>query len=109
VIVFLVYAGLCALLTLAYWLLITAWLYQAAVKASMPELLWAALGFFFNIFAVIAFVVVRSLQPVCPGCGVRQKEAEYCRACGTAIKRKCAGLWSLADAKDSYCPTAGKP
>ena len=106
--VFGVYAGLCALLALAYWLLIAAWLYQAAAKASMPELLWAALGLFFNIFAVIAFVVIRSLQPACPECGVRQKEAKYCRICGAAMKSKCAGCGAEADTQDSYCPHCGK-
>ena len=108
VIVLGVYAGLCALLALAYWFLIVAWLYQAAAKASMPELLWAALGFFFNIFAVIVFLVVRSLQPVCPKCGVRQKEAEYCRACGAAMKSKCPGCGAMADARDGYCAHCGK-
>lgn len=103
-----VYAGLCLLIALAYWLLIAAWLYQAAAKASMAELLWAALGFFFNIFAVIAFVIVRSLQPVCPGCGVRQKAAAYCRTCGTAMKRKCPGCGASADAEDAYCSHCGK-
>jgi hypothetical protein len=75
---------------------------------SVPELLWAVLGFFFNIFAVIAFAVIRSLQPVCPGCGVRQKAAEYCRAYGVMMKRKCAGCGAVANAKDSYCSQCGK-
>ena len=107
-IVFGVYAGLCALLALAYWLLIAAWLYQAAAKASMSRTLWAILGLFFNLLAVIAFLVVRSLQAVCPGCGTYQKAAEYCRACGAAMKRKCAGCGALADTKDVYCSRCGK-
>lgn len=107
-IVFGVYAGLCALLALAYWLLITAWLYQAATKASMNRTHWTMLGLFFNLLAVIAFLIVRSLQAVCPGCGAYQKAAEYCRVCGAAMKRKCAGCGAVADAKDSYCSNCGK-
>lgn len=107
-IVFWVYAVLCALLALAYWLLIMAWLYQAAAKASMNRTLWTILGLFFNLVAVIAFLIVRSLQAVCPSCGVYQKAAEYCRVCGAPMKCKCAGCGTLVDVKDSYCSNCGR-
>lgn len=107
-IVFGVYAVLCALLALAYWLLIMAWLYKAAAKASMNRTLWTILGLFFNLLAVIAFLIVRSLQAVCPGCGAYQKAAEFCRVCGVAMKRKCVGCGTSVDVKDSYCSNCGR-
>jgi glutaminase len=106
--VFWVYAVLCALLALAYWLLIMAWLYQAAAKASMNRTLWTILGLFFNLVAVIAFLIVRSLQAVCPSCGVYQKAAEYCRVCGAPMKCKCAGVAHWSTSKTAIAPTAGR-
>jgi hypothetical protein len=103
------YLTLLTLLFIAYWLLITAWLYQAATKASMNGLLWALLGFFFNLYAVIAFLVIRSfIRQSCYSCGARQKPATYCIACGTAMKHQCSECGELTDPKDSFCSKCGK-
>ena len=45
-----------------YWLTVVAWLYKSAVIAGMNPSLWAILGAFLNIFAVLAFWIVRD-QP----------------------------------------------
>lgn len=42
-----------------YWLTVVAWLYKSAAVASMNLSLWAILGTFLNIFAVLAFWIVR--------------------------------------------------
>ena len=42
-----------------YWLTVVAWLYKSAVVAGMNLSLWAILGTFLNIFAVLAFWIVR--------------------------------------------------
>ncbi len=107
-IVFFTYAALCALIALSYWLLIMAWLYQAASKASMNRTLWTILGLFFNLAAVIAFLIVRSLQMVCPICGTYQKPAAFCRACGAPLQIKCSECGVLVDEKDIYCFCCGK-
>lgn len=88
-IVFFTYAALCALIALVYWLLVMAWLYQAASKAAMNRTLWTILGLFFNLAAVIAFLIVRSLQTICPSCCAYQKAGAFCRACGVPLQIKC--------------------
>lgn len=107
-IVFFTYAALCALIALVYWLLVMAWLYQAASKAAMNRTLWTILGLFFNLATVIAFLIVRSLQTVCPSCGAYQKAGTFCRACGVPLQIKCAGCGVLAEGKDNYCSHCGK-
>ena len=52
-------AVLWAVLALYYWLAVIAWLYKSAVNERMNKSLWAVLGLFFNIFAVMAFCIVR--------------------------------------------------
>jgi len=42
-----------------YWLTVVAWLYKSAAVAGMNLSLWAILGTFLNIFAVLAFWIVR--------------------------------------------------
>lgn len=56
-------AVLWAVLVLYYWLAVIAWLYKSAVNEGMNKSLWAVLGLFFNIFAVMAFCIVRD-RPV---------------------------------------------
>lgn len=102
------YAALCTLIVLAYWLLIMAWLYQAASKAAMNRTLWTILGLFFNLAAVIAFLITRSLQTVCLSCGAYQRAGTFCRACGAPLQIKCAECGSLIDEKDNYCSHCGK-
>lgn len=48
-----------AVLVLAYWLTVAAWLCKSAVNEGMNRSLWPILGLFFNVFAVMAFCIVR--------------------------------------------------
>ena len=48
-----------AVLVIYYWLAVIAWLYKSAVNEKMNKSLWPILGIFFNIFAVMAFCIVR--------------------------------------------------
>ncbi|MDD4699766.1 MAG: zinc ribbon domain-containing protein [Oscillospiraceae bacterium] len=102
------YIGICGLFALAYWLIIAAWLFQASVKAGMSSLLWTALGLFFNVLAVIAFLIVRNFMNVCPNCGTYQKSAKYCRSCGAEMQIKCAGCGTVVKPMDLYCSHCGK-
>lgn len=52
--------ALWAVLALWYWAEVVAWLYRAAVQANMNHALWPILGAFVNIFAVLAFLIVRA-------------------------------------------------
>lgn len=103
-----VYGLLCLLIGISYWLLIAAWLYQAAEKCAMNGLLWTVLGILFNLAAVLAFVLLRSRKPFCPGCGRHQDAAEYCRFCGEPMRRKCGGCGAAAGIHDAYCSQCGK-
>lgn len=40
-------------------LAVIAWLYKSAVNEKMNKSLWPILGIFFNVFAVMAFCIVR--------------------------------------------------
>ncbi len=103
-----VYGLLCLLIGISYWLLIAAWLYQAAEKCSMNGLFWAALGIFFNLAAVITFLLLRSRKTICHSCGQRQNAAEYCRACGAPMQLKCSECGTVMDIRDAYCSHCGK-
>lgn len=48
-----------AVLALYYWLAVVAWLYKSAVNEGMNKSLWPILGLFVNVFAVMAFCIVR--------------------------------------------------
>lgn len=107
-IVFFTYVSFCALIALTYWLLVMAWLYRAAAKAAMNRTLWTILGLFFNLAAVIAFLIMRSLQTACPSCGTYQKAGIFCRACGAPLQIKCTECGVLVEGKDAYCSHCGK-
>lgn len=55
-------SALWGVLVLSYWLTVVAWLYKSAVNEGMNKSLWPILGIFFNVFAVMAFCIVRD-QP----------------------------------------------
>lgn len=102
------YLLLCMLIGMSFWLLIAAWLYQSAEKSAMNGLFWAVLGIFFNLAAVLAFLLLRSKKAVCLNCGRRQNAAEYCRSCGVALQRKCGACGALTDIRDIYCSNCGE-
>lgn len=103
-----VYGLLCLLIGISYWFLITAWLYQAAEKCSMNGFLWSVLGIFFNLSAVLVFLLLRSRKAICPRCGLRQNTAEFCRACGAPMQLKCSECGTVMDIRDAYCSHCGK-
>lgn len=93
-----------------FWILVAAWLYQAAVRSGMNGLLWLAAGIFGNVFAAIAFWIVRSfVRRKCPSCGSFQSaKAHYCSNCGTAMYKKCEACGELCTCGDKFCHACGK-
>lgn len=102
-------ALLCGLLALAFWLLVAAWLYQAAVLSAMGGPLWGVLGLVGNVFAVVLFVIVRSfLRRKCPACGRWQnREAAYCSTCGSTMGRKCPDCGTNCPTDTRFCSACG--
>lgn len=64
----------------AFWLLIAAWLYQAAVLSKMHRLIWFFLGLCGNLAAVVVFLLLRSLiRKKCDACeNYQMMKAQYC-------------------------------
>lgn len=107
--------GLTALLEslslLMFWLLIAAWLYQAAVRSGMNGLLWLAVGLAGNVFGAAAFLLARSFTRIkCPSCGAfLPVKAQYCPKCGAALYEKCADCGEACAVDDTFCRACGKP
>lgn len=107
--------GLTALLEslflLLFWLLIAAWLYQAAVRSGMNGLLWLAVGLAGNVFGAAAFLLARSFTRIkCPSCGAcLPVKAQYCPKCGVALYEKCADCGEACAVDDTFCRACGKP
>ena len=99
---------LCELLAVTFWLLIAAWLYQAAVLSGMNGLLWALLGLGGNVFAVVMFLLIRSFaRKKCSSCGRWQKKGSFCRACGVKLKKTCPTCGTECEADDVFCASCG--
>jgi len=96
--------ALCGLCALAWWLLAAAWLYKASAEAGMNRALWTVLGLLANLIAVLAFLIVRGRMTRCPSCGVWQKAALYCAACGAKLSIACPGCGGICAASNEYCP-----
>lgn len=102
-------ALLCGLLALAFWLLVAAWLYQAAALSGMSGPLWGVLGLCGNVFAAALFAIVRSfIRKKCPSCErFQDKKAAYCTACGSAMSRKCPECGVDCPVYAQFCPSCG--
>lgn len=102
---------LCGFLSLfLFWLLVTAWLYQAAVRSGMNGLFWLAAGIAGNVFGAIVFLLVRSFIRVrCPSCGAfLPVKTQYCSGCGAAMYEKCTVCGEDCAVGDNFCCACGK-
>lgn len=102
---------LCALLALAFWLLVALWLYQAAILAKMNGSLWLLLGLVGSVGTVFLFILVRSLtRKKCDACGEYQPaKAQYCAKCGAALFVKCPVCGTAHKKVDLFCQSCGSP
>lgn len=94
-----------------FWILVAAWLYQAAVHSGMNGLVWLVAGLAGNVFGAIIFLLVRSFIRVkCPICGAfLQVKTQYCPKCGTAMYEKCADCGEGCAVDDTFCRACGNP
>ena len=97
------------LLTIAYWILVAAWLYQRAIQADMNGLLWFLLGIGGNLGAGVVFLVIRGIfRENCPSCGKWQKESIFCRRCGAAVSQVCSDCGQTCRNTDKFCGSCGR-
>lgn len=104
--------ALCGSLSLfLFWILVAAWLYQAAVRSGMNGLVWLTVGLACNVFGAIVFVLVRSFVRIkCPSCGAFQPiKTQYCSKCGASMYEKCADCGEGCAVGDTFCRACGKP
>ena len=93
----------------AYWLLVAAWLYQAAYRAKMKCELWLLAGLLGNVLAVLVFLLVRSfLRIQCSKCGSWQQKNRCCTDCGAALEQECPSCHTVIHGKNRFCPNCGK-
>lgn len=94
-----------------YWLMTAACLYKSAHSSKMNGLFWLLCGLCGNIFAVLAFMVVRSLiRQRCIECGHWQMKGRWhCTECGAAMNKVCPECGGTCDLNDRYCSRCGKP
>ena len=104
-----IYAALCVLILVIFWLAVAAWMYKKAVQFNMNGLFWLIVGLVTNVVGVAALFIVRSaLYEKCPSCGTWQKKRNlFCTACGAEWKRTCSACGELCAAEDAYCRKCG--
>ena len=91
-----------------WWLLVPAWLYQASKRAQMNALLWPLLGLIWSLWGLFLFLVIRSLlRQRCSSCGVWQRKASFCRACGASFHVSCPSCGADCSPGDQYCGHCG--
>lgn len=92
-----------------YWLSVASLLAGAAEKAHFNRRIWFWLAFFTNIFAVVAFAIVKKiLVKECPNCGNSQIGGAYCTECGAALNIKCPHCGKSLKPGEAYCPKCGE-
>lgn len=110
----LIAAGITGLLFMVflflYWLLVAAWLHQAAVLSDMNGALWLLAGLLGNVFAAVLFGIVRSFIRIkCPSCGsFRNIKTRYCTRCGAELRESCENCGADCAPGDKFCHTCGK-
>ena len=102
--------AICALILFTlYWISFSIYLYKKAEEADIIPLLWLFLALYMNIFALFAFLIVRSvIRQRCPECRHYVKKNDiYCKHCGKEVKRKCNECGEYVDFGARYCPKCG--
>ena len=100
----------CGLLLLAalWWLMVPAWLYQAAARAGMNTVLWPLLSLPWSVGALFLFLIVRAfLRQKCGQCGAWQRKGSYCRSCGAKLHVSCPSCGTDCAPGDLYCNHCG--
>lgn len=102
--------GLCAIILFTlYWIAFSIYLYKKAKDGDIIPILWLFLALYMNIFALFAFLIVRSIiREKCPDCKrYVKKSAIYCKYCGKELKIKCHECGEYTEIGAEYCPKCG--
>ena len=96
------------LLIVGYWIIITLWMIRRAYLDEANYILFGFGAFFFNIAAVIVYLIYRSFTDRCPACGkIQKREAEYCVNCGTHLVGTCINCSAKVNNNDLFCGNCG--
>ena len=91
------------------WLTIVCYLFRSSTFSRMNPALWTVLGIIGNVFALIAFFIVRSILRIrCAGCGSWQDiDQAYCSSCGKKLQHVCAACGATVSQDAAYCARCG--
>ena len=95
-------------LGISLWLILAFMIKRMAEQSGMNGTLWLVLGIFFNVWALLAFLLIRGLLHTrCPHCGRWTSDADYCPHCGGTIKNKCPSCGASCKPGENYCSHCG--
>lgn len=93
---------------MAYWLLVTFWVYRDSAKSKLNPLLWGTIALFTNLAGLFVYLIYKSINVTCYKCGaLQQRESLYCTSCGTKIGNTCPSCGAMVESKDDYCTKCG--
>lgn len=101
-------AVIAMLFFMGYWLLVTFWVYQNAIKSKLNPLLWGMIVLCTNLAGLFVYLIYKSMNLSCFKCGALQnRDNLYCTSCGTKIGSTCPSCGTMISEKFSYCRNCG--
>lgn len=99
-----------ATISLLIYLNIIFWVFQASAKAKMNTALWVVLAICGNVFAMILFIMIRSMtRRKCPECqSYTRTKNQYCPECGHQFIIKCEKSGAYSEKGDKFCHNCGE-
>lgn len=91
------------------WLTIVFYVFRTSVFSGMNKVLWTVLAAVGHVFALIAFLIVRSIvNERCERCETWQDAgSEYCSNCGNAMSTNCPNCNASVSFHDAWCASCG--
>lgn len=91
-----------------YWILVVLWMTKRAYLDGANIVIVGIAALLFNIAAVAAYYIYRSLVNRCPSCGkIQKRNAEFCSYCGHNIVKTCSKCGAKIKFTDKFCNKCG--
>ena len=92
-----------------YWVITALWIYQNALAARLPALLWGCAALLTNLAAVAVYLIYKYTNAVCRSCGaVQNRENQFCVNCGEKIGFTCPNCGRTLYRNVNFCPDCGE-